>query len=137
MELLKAPERGMLYALYTDRMEYGPYEREELFLRGKGLTENLLELHLFDEKKEYRFIKKRKRKTEIEEEETEIGKGEIEVVVSDEGKDYDDLYIERIFTQKDEKEKNHASCIEVVNYLVYDENDLLKIKNYRLKEVKA
>ena len=25
----------------------------------------------------------------------------------------------------------------VVNYLVYDENDLLKIKNYRLKEVKA
>lgn len=125
MELLKAPERGMLYALYTDRMEYRPYEREELFLRGKGLTENLLELHLFDEKKEYRFIKKRK--------------GELEVVVSDDGKDYDDLYIyiERIFTQKDEKEKKHASCIEVVNYLVYDENDMLKIKNYRLKEVKA
>ena len=39
--------------------------------------------------------------------------------------------------KKEEKEKNHASCIEVVNYLVYDENDLLKIKNYRLKEVKA
>ena len=47
------------------------------------------------------------------------------------------IYIEKIFTQEDEKEKNHASCIEVVNYLVYDENDLLKIKNYRLKEVKA
>lgn len=135
MELLKAPERGMLYALYTDRMEYRPYEREDLPLK-EELQKNLLELHLFDEKKEYRFIKKRKRKTEIEEEGTEIGE-EIEVVVSDEEKGYDDLYIERIFTQKDEKEKNHASCIEVVNYLVYDENDLLKIKNYRLKEVKA
>ena len=135
MELLKAPEHGMLYALYTDRMEYRPYEREDLPLK-EELQKNLLELHLFDEKKEYRFIKKRKRKTEIEEEGTEIGE-EIEVVVSDEEKGYDDLYIERIFTQKDEKEKNHASCIEVVNYLVYDENDLLKIKNYRLKEVKA
>lgn len=123
MELLKAPERGMLYALYTDRMEYRPYERENLLLKEKDLQKNLLELHLFDEKKEYRFIKKRK--------------GELEVVVCDERKDYDDLYIEKIFTQEDEKEKNHASCIEVVNYLVYDENDLLKIKNYRLKEVKA
>ena len=123
MELLKAPERGMLYELYTDRMEYRPYEREDLLLKEKDLQKNLLELHLFDEKKEYRFIKKRK--------------GELEVVVCDERKDYDDLYIEKIFTQEDEKEKNHASCIEVVNYLVYDENDLLKIKNYRLKEVKA
>lgn len=123
MELLKAPERGMLYALYTDRMEYRPYEREDLLLKEKDLQKNLLELHLFDEKKEYRFIKKRK--------------GELEVVVCEERKDYDDLYIEKIFTQEDEKEKNHASCIEVVNYLVYDENDLLKIKNYRLKEVKA
>ena len=123
MELLKAPERGMLYALYTDQMEYRPYEREDLLLKEKDLQKNLLELHLFDEKKEYRFIKKRK--------------GELEVVVCDERKDYDDLYIEKIFTQEDEKEKNHASCIEVVNYLVYDENDLLKIKNYRLKEVKA
>ena len=123
MELLKAPERGMLYALYTDRMEYRPYEREDLLLKEKDLQKNLLELHLFDEKKEYRFIKKRK--------------GELEVVVCDERKEYDDLYIEKIFTQEDEKEKNHASCIEVVNYLVYDENDLLKIKNYRLKEVKA
>ena len=123
MELLKAPEHGMLYALYTDRMEYRPYEREDLLLKEKDLQKNLLELHLFDEKKEYRFIKKRK--------------GELEVVVCDERKDYDDLYIEKIFTQEDEKEKNHASWIEVVNYLVYDENDLLKIKNYRLKEVKA
>lgn len=122
MELLKAPERGMLYALYTDRMEYRPYEREDLLLK-EDLQENLLELHLFDEKKEYRFIKKRK--------------GETEIVVSEDEQDYDDLYTERIFTQKEEKEKNHASCIEVVNYLVYDENDLLKIKNYRLKEVKA
>ena len=123
MELLKAPELGMLYALYTDRMEYRPYEREDLLLKEKDLQKNLLELHLFDEKKEYRFIKKRK--------------GETEIVVSEDEQDYDDLYTERIFTQKEEKEKNHASSIEVVNYLVYDENDLLKIKKYRLKEVKA
>ena len=49
MELLKAPERGMLYALYTDRMEYRPYEREDLLLKEKDLQKNLLELHLFDE----------------------------------------------------------------------------------------
>ena len=56
MELLKAPERGMLYALNTDRMEYRPYEREDLLLKEKDLQFFLLVLFLFVEINEFRFI---------------------------------------------------------------------------------
>lgn len=30
MNLSKAPEQGIMYALYTDRVEYRPYKKEEL-----------------------------------------------------------------------------------------------------------
>mgnify|MGYP000915072037 CR=1 FL=1 len=94
------------------------------------LRENLLELHLFDSKKEYRYIKKQK--------------GEIETCIEDTTVTYDDSYTERIYTLKegteileDSAEQGDRTCIEVVNYISYDENDLMNITNYRLKEVKA
>lgn len=126
MDLKKAPEKGMMYALYIDKVVYEPYISRPSITEEKGL----LELHLFDEEKEYRFIKRRNQKP-------------IEEVISDElvlGKKAtkENSYEEEIFTLKDKMEKLEDTThrIKVVNYISYDENDLLTIENYRLKEVK-
>ncbi len=125
MNLLKAPEHGTMYAIYIDKVVYEPYTRETL-LKDTELKENLLELHLFDKEKEYRYIKKRK--------------GYIETEISDETvelDDKDDKYEETIFTLKKNQEKpdeNHGE-VRVINYIKYDENDLLTIQDYRLAEV--
>lgn len=124
MNLLQAPTKGMIYALYKDRVVYEQYEKEKLPSEDV-LKENLLELHLFDDMKEYRYIKKRN--------------GIVEVCVEDQMIPHDDIYTERIFTmgKTEEAVGESESCIEVVNYIIYDENDLITIPNYRLKEVKA
>lgn len=127
MNLLNAPEQGMMYALYIDRVVYKPYKRDQL--AEEALMKNLLEIHLFDQTKEYRYIKKRK--------------GDIEVTIDDISVSCDDKYTERIYTLEDDIENldeltkdKKRRCIEVVNYISYDENDLMSISNYRLKEVK-
>lgn len=113
MNLLDAPEQGLMYALYTDRVVYQKYNRQDLPEEGI-LKEKLLELHLFDEEVEYRYIKTRK--------------GEIEARISDKVS-HEDHYTERIFTLDGGK-------VDVINYITYDENDLMRIDNYRLKEVR-
>ena len=129
MNLLNAPEQGIMYALYIDRDVYRTYKREQLEVE-EQLEKDLLELHLFDSTREYRYIKKRK--------------GDIEVCIDDTTVTYDDSYTERIYTLKEGTEiledssgQGDRTCIEVVNYISYDENDLMNITNYRLKEVKA
>ena len=123
MDFSKIPEKGTMYALYMDKMVYRSYNREEL-QEDTALTEKLLELHLFDETIEYRYIKKRI--------------GEIEVLISDDTVEYQDLYTEKIITLGNKKEKpdRDSGCVEVVNYITYDENDLMRIENYRLREVR-
>ena len=123
MDFSKIPEKGTMYALYMDKMVYRRYNREEL-QEDTALTEKLLELHLFDETIEYRYIKKRI--------------GEIEVLISDNTVEYQDLYTEKIITLGNKKEKpdRESGYVEVVNYITYDENDLMRIENYRLKEVR-
>lgn len=123
MNLDCAPERGTLYALYVDRVEYKKYEKKELFME-KDLEENLLELHLFDDREEYRYIKTRS--------------GEIQKLIKDSSVIYDELYIEQIYTLNDKKERTEGAsdCVEVVNYITFDENDFIRIENYRLKEVR-
>lgn len=121
MNLLQAPEQGMMYALYTDRMVYERYSKKSLPL--EEIQRDLLELHLFDAVGEYRYIKTRK--------------GEIEAFINDENMDYQDTYVEKIYTLGGNVEKSdkNAGKVEVVNYISYDENDLMAIRNYRLKEV--
>ena len=123
MDFSKIPEKGTMYALYMDKMVYRRYNREEL-QEDTALTEKLLELHLFDETMEYRYIKKRI--------------GEIEVLISDDTVEHQDLYTEKIITLGNKKEKpdRDSGCVEVVNYITYDENDLMRIENYRLREVR-
>ena len=83
MNLLNAPEQGIMYALYIDRVVYRTYKREQLEVE-EQLEKDLLELHLFDSTREYRYIKKRK--------------GDIEVCIDDTTVTYDDSYTERIYT---------------------------------------
>ena len=148
MNISMAPSKGMMYALYTDRVVYRSYEREAL--NAEELQDKLLELHLFDAENEYRYIKKRG--------------GATELVINDEmmkqaagGEQKVDIYKEKIYTLDPDEESLEVTAedggksgsgsskpdesrikrnrIEVVNYIVYDENDLMTIPNYRLKEV--
>ena len=123
MNLLNIPEQGIMYALYVDRVVYQKYSRDKL-LQNKNLQNKLLELHLFDETRVYRYIKARN--------------GEIETVISDDTVEHQDQYTERIFTLADKKENpdENSGRIEVINYITYDEDDLMRIQNYRLKEVR-
>jgi len=122
MEEIKkyAPERGRMYALYTNCMEYCAYNMAELLQR-QNLAENLLELHLFDTEKEYRFVQKRK--------------GCISKLIDDSCIDSEKgecTYEEGILTLDSQ---GIPGRVTVVNYITYDEDDLLYIENYRLKEV--
>lgn len=118
MNLEKAPRKGIMYALYTDKVVYRKYSREEF--SGEDWKKNLLELHLFNDREEYRLIFSRR--------------GEIENVVSDDKVLYDDIYTEKILTDGYAPEDSDR-WIKVINYLSYDENDLMVIGNYRLMEV--
>ena len=111
MNVNLAPESGIMYALYVDRVVYKNYFKEDL-LNDNTLEDKLLELHLFDENKEYRYIKTRNKN--------------IECLVED-CSDYDDKYEEKVYVED-------GSVITVVNYIKYDEDDLLNFVNYRLKK---
>lgn len=115
----EVPEQGIMYALYTDRVQFERYVRSEL-MEEEIWRDNLLELHLFDDTVEYRYIRMRK--------ETQ----KKWIIISDEKVPHEECYTESIFVLNNRQE--NAGQIEVVNYISYDENDLMKIVNYRLKE---
>ena len=121
MLLDNAPDKGIMYALYVDRVVFKAYCKDEL-LNDLYLEDKLLELHLFDKNKEYRYINARNNSIETE--------------VCDDV-DHDDVYVEKVYVQakSDEETTRDSKCVEVVNYIKYDENDLLNICNYRLKEL--
>ena len=123
MDFSKIPEKGTMYALYTDKVVYRKYDRKE-FVEDQEATDKLLELHLFDTVAEYRYIKKRN--------------GKIEALICNDTVEHQDLYTEKIITLGNKKEKpdKESGFVEVVNYITYDEDDLMRIQNYRLKEVK-
>ena len=122
MDFSKIPEKGTMYALYTDKVVYRKYDRKE-FVEDQEATDKLLELHLFDTVAEYRYIKKRN--------------GKIAALIRNDTVEHQDLYTEKIITLGNKKEKpdKESGFVEVVNYITYDENDLMRIENYRLKEV--
>lgn len=124
MDLSKAPEKGIVYALFRDRVMFERYSMEELE-KSRFEGNNLLELHLFDEDTEYRIIRTRMN-------------GCQEMVISDEEIGFEDIYIEEILlANKDaDNRENLVDTVKVVNYIDYDENDLLRISGYRLQEVR-
>lgn len=116
-----APESGMMYAVYQNEIKYEAYSSLREILERENPAEGLLELHLFDEHKEYRYIKKRN--------------GFISKLISDDdsGSGEESTYEELIYT---EDNKGREGRVSVVNYITFDEDDLMRIEKYRLKEVK-
>ena len=123
MNIDLAPEKGIMYALYIDRMVFQEYTTDQL-LKDAYLEDKLLEMHLFDENKEYRYIKSRLK--------------EIECVIDD-SIEHEDVYVESTYIQSnlDEEVTSSSNRVNVVNYIQYNADDLLTITNYRLQEVKS
>ncbi|HAT88288.1 MAG TPA: hypothetical protein DCS73_00735 [Roseburia sp.] len=133
MNLSKAPEHGMMYALYTGEVIYRPYDRNQLPSE-EEIQDGLLELHLFDECREYRFIRAAAENIELCVDDETISYHDM-----DEKNIYADTYIEgQIITLKKGQEMpdKDKDYVEIVNYISYDDNDLMTINNYRLKEVR-
>lgn len=116
----EAPRTGIIYALYTDRpIVYKKYNSLSE-IDDEINVDSLLELHLFDDKEEYRYIK------------TKSKKKNIEVLITDSSVEHTDTYEEKIYVN--EKYVNAKKEVTVVNYIKYTEDDLLTIVNYRLCE---
>ena len=60
------------------------------------------------------------------------------IIISDETVPHEKSYPEKIYTLKPGQEKpdKNSGFVEVISYITYDENDFMRIDNYRLKEVK-
>lgn len=121
LNLENAPKRGTIYATFVDKMIYTSYSSLEE-VESYAKEENLLELHLFDKEVELRFIK--------------TGNGDIKRFEIRDSEIYEDSYVESIYVLGADIDKtdNLKNKVDVVNYITYDENDLLHIVNYRLKE---
>lgn len=122
LSIEQAPQKGTIYATFIDKVVYQKYESLDEI--SSYLTETgLLELHLFDAKKELRFIKTAR-------------KGIQSVEISD-ACEHDDTYEENLFVAADnvDRQDHLQEKVIVVNYIQYDENDMIHIINYRLKEV--
>lgn len=118
MNLGLAPENGIKYAIYKDRVEFQRYTLKDL-LKDEKLEENLIELHLFDKNKELRAI--------------ESNRGEIFTVIDGEDDVNRECYVEQVYTITG---NDVSEQVEVVNYITFDENDIARIEDYRLREVK-
>lgn len=122
LNLNDAPPRGTIYATFIDQMVYKKYksidEIEKLVTK-----DNLLEIHLFDKEIELRFLKTR-------------DNGIVQYLISDDMK-HDDVYEEKLYVSGEniDKQDKLSEKIKVVNYIKYDENDMIHIINYRLAEV--
>lgn len=131
-----APKTGILYAMLRDRIIfeeytefnvetgciYGSDRRILLDIEEQQTQGSLLELHLFDNQIEYRCIKKRL-------------KGYQEYVIQDTN-EYDDIYVESVYLTGDnvDKQEHLKEKIDVVNYIRYNDDDILTIVNYRLQQ---
>lgn len=117
------PERGMKYALYKDKVVYKAYNG---LPDESEFQDNLIEMHLFDEEKEYRYVRLSGGKVieKLISDESELGKN----ISSEKKAEY--TYTEKIYTTGE-------NVVKVVNYISYDENDIMMINNYRLQGVTA
>lgn len=124
-KLSEAPRFGKMLAIYTDKVEYRDYNLDELDLETN--IDNLLEVHLYDMEKEYRAIKSRREQgfivCIINDEEEKKGCDDSEIVE----------YVEEAFLIKNNPdEKKYANKVKIINYIKYNENDMMYISNYRL-----
>ncbi|HIY02971.1 MAG TPA: hypothetical protein IAA26_14195 [Candidatus Blautia faecipullorum] len=130
----KAPASGMMYALYKNRVIYQPYcvtradwdgDMNRFILEEMpDSADNLLELHLFDDRREYRMVIRR-------------GLEPVSKLIDDNCLEKGGFaYIEKHIHTLDLAHSGKTGVVNIVNYVSYDEDDLLYIENYRLMEVK-
>ena len=117
----KAPEKGKMLALYLDKEpDYRDYVLSALEIE----EDKLLELHLYDDKKEYRAMK------------SSVKGRFIESIIEDSSVKYDEVYEESVYLlnkDKPDEQKNLSKKVKIVNYIQYNkDNDMMSITNYRL-----
>lgn len=132
--LKEAPENGNLLAYFRKGIVYTSYQRTGDVIKAAGEEwekhktdekDELLELHLFNDKREYRSIKTK-------------SKNYIETVISDSHKGENaekDMYL-REDMYLEEKYKKMGNKIRVINYIDYTLEGMLKVTNYRLAVIK-
>lgn len=113
-----APAQGQLLAYTRRKVIFQPYKRREEVAEVLGDKE-LLELHLFDEQKEYRCIASRS---------SRFPSGVIETVADFPENDEWSVYREDVLLEDSQDE------ITVLNHIAYNgENGMAYVDNYRLK----
>lgn len=129
-EIDQAPDAGIIYlSLRTEKIilqKYRNLQEVTAILMSKE-EDGLLELHLFNDKKEYRWLRSVKSPDGLEHvvpksKDVNSDSGERETFV-------ENVYVEERFAKEDIK------IVGIVNYLDFDEDDLLRITDYRLMEV--
>lgn len=117
-KLEQAPAQGQLLAYTRQEVIFRPYDGREAIPEILGSGE-LLELHLFDDRKEYRCVASRSRR---------FPEGVIEAVVDFPEKDEWSVYREDVLLEDSQEE------ITVLNHISYkEENGMAYVDDYRLK----
>lgn len=117
--IAEAPEHGQLMAYTRTEILFHPYGNKEEVVKELE-NENLLELHLFDQNKEYRCIVTESRR---------YPDGVIEYV-----SDFPDLEDQSVFREKILTGHGYSpDYITVLNHVTYNEkNGMAEIDDYRL-----
>ena len=134
LDQTQIPKKGTVYAVFTNKIVYGKYyvnnvgmcvlENGDLLeIQSSMESGKLLELHLFDHEKEYRCVKTRRH--------------EYRSKLIDDKTSHDDSYTEEIYVigNNTDQSDDYKKKVGLVNYICYNDDDLLTISNYRLKEV--
>lgn len=117
-KLESAPVQGQMLAYTRQKVLFQKYEGQEEVFRILGSGE-LLELHLFDEQREYRCVASRS---------SRFPSGVIETVVDFPEEDEWTVYKEEVLLEDSQEE------ITVLNHIAYDqENGMAYVDDYRLK----
>lgn len=114
-EFKKAPASGQLLAYTRQQVIFHTYTSCEV-VKDELKDENLLELHMFDDSREYRAIESNSKRCS----------GAIEWVAEDTLYEDMETYCEETMLE------NGKGTLTVCNYVTFDEHGMAKISDYRL-----
>lgn len=124
----KAPESGYMLAYTRTNVIFQAYS--SLDILDDLFQEELLELHLFDQEKEYRAIASSSKRSIAERELKAI------IHVADfSGQEADQVYLEKIKLEPSAVKAEHGiakDSITVLNHIFYDELGMARVDDYRL-----
>lgn len=120
--ILDAPEQGMALIYFQTSLYCGKYKREaeSIDLGKENVEERILEIHLFDESTEYRAVYSQEKEEYIE------------AVIRDDNQICDEIIKEESYLLDEYRKDFGNEKMGTANYMTYDEDDMLKLINYRL-----